>query len=400
MRKCALGLLIGLTVVGGAPSVAQAVEVTVRVEGQNQTLVPRTTVTVPTVAPTPNGSDACAGGSVGAALWAATGGNWNGTYYAGFGDYLVTSIAGESYTYPDPNSWETWINGKSAYGTCSSPVQPGDDVLMLVTRCEMDSNYICTNPPVLPLELTAPTTAAPGVPVTVSVQRIANDGTKTAASGAAVTAGSDSATTAGDGSAAITLNQRGPVTLKATLSGSVRDARNLCVTDGADGYCGTTAAAGVTPPPAADAGVAATGTPCVTSGRDGRCGTKDTTQPWSHLVSPKHGASFRRGAAPRTLSGTIEADGSGIAKVELRLTRRSGRTCQRYSDIAERFVRMARCGAERGTWFSVGDRQDWSYLLPQALAAGRYVLDVRVTDKAGNTTKLARTYTRSVFGVA
>lgn len=401
MMKYALGLVVGLVVVAGAPAVARAVDVTVRVEGQAKTLLPRTVVTVPAVAPLPDGINPCAAGSAGAALWAATGGQWSGVHYS-FG-WFINSFFGETYTFSDPESWQFWLNGTSASGgACDTPVQQGDQLLMIVARCDSYDpvTYDCTSPPVLPLALTVPATAAPGTPFSVSVKQVATDGTQTPAAGAVVSGGAATATTGASGSATVTATARGPLTLTVTQSGRVRDARTLCVTDGADGFCGTTAAPGVTPPPPDQSGVAATDTPCSTNGRDGRCGSKDTTQPWSHLTTPKHGSRFRRGRVPRTLSGTIEADGSGIAKVELRLTRRSGATCQGYSGVSERFVRLARCGAERGSWFSVGDRQDWSYLLPAALAPGRYVLDVRVTDGAGNTTKLARTYTRSVFTVA
>ena len=47
-------------------------------------------------------------------------------------------------------------------------------------------------------------------------------------------------------------------------------------------------------------------------------------------------------------------------------------------------MRLSRCGAARGRWFTVGDRAQWSYLLPARLGRGRYVLDIEVTDRAGN----------------
>ena len=44
----------------------------------------------------------------------------------------------------------------------------------------------------------------------------------------------------------MTVNARGPVTLTATQSGRVRVAAKVCVTDGADGFCGTVAPDGTT----------------------------------------------------------------------------------------------------------------------------------------------------------
>ncbi|HTZ86407.1 MAG TPA: hypothetical protein VMB05_07050, partial [Solirubrobacteraceae bacterium] len=62
----------------------------------------------------------------------------------------------------------------------------------------------------------------------------------------------------------------------------------------------------------------------------------------------------------------------------------------------ERFQR-ARCG--QGAFFKVGSTPSYSYLLPAALAPGRYVLDVQATDEAGNRTTLARGSSRIVFYV-
>ena len=53
----------------------------------------------------------------------------------------------------------------------------------------------------------------------------------------------------------------------------------------------------------------------------------------------------------------------------------------------------------RGAYFAIGDRADWSYLLPARLGRGRYVLDAIAIDGAGNRTPLARGTTRVVFTV-
>ena len=41
-----------------------------------------------------------------------------------------------------------------------------------------------------------------------------------------------------------------------------------------------------------------------------------------------------------------------------------------------------RCG--RGSFLRIGDRADWSYLLPKRLGRGRYVLEVKAIDGAFN----------------
>jgi hypothetical protein len=85
----------------------------------------------------------------------------------------------------------------------------------------------------------------------------------------------------------------------------------------------------------------------------------------------------------------------------LRLTRTDGGRCQTFDGRRERMVALRRCGAKRGKWFSAGDREQWSYLLPTRLGPGRYVLDVQVADRAGNVdTLLQRTRTRVVFTVS
>jgi hypothetical protein len=47
-----------------------------------------------------------------------------------------------------------------------------------------------------------------------------------------------------------------------------------------------------------------------------------------------------------------------------------------------------RCG--RGSFLRIGDRADWSYLLPRRLGRGRYVLEVKAVDGAFNRGKPAR----------
>jgi hypothetical protein len=69
--------------------------------------------------------------------------------------------------------------------------------------------------------------------------------------------------------------------------------------------------------------------------------------------------------------------------VKLRLTRNDHGRCAYFSGRKERFV-PSRCGAAHGLWFGIGDRADWSYLLPSPLPRGRYVLDVNAIDKAYN----------------
>ena len=220
-------------------------------------------------------------------------------------------------------------------------------------------------------------TAAPGRPVTV---RVTDAGTGAGVAGASV----GDATTGPDGSAAVTFAQRGPVSLKATKPGTIRsNAAATCVTDGADGFCGT--APGGTPP-----------TPTTTAPSTQTTPLPDREAPKTLVQFIRTGRVYARGRAPRVLRGTagiarrsdfrttgLLPDPSGIAAVELRLTRTDRGRCSRYDGRRERFVRVRRCGA-RGAFFRVAEQADWEYQLAERLPRGRYVLDVRATDRAGN----------------
>jgi hypothetical protein len=83
--------------------------------------------------------------------------------------------------------------------------------------------------------------------------------------------------------------------------------------------------------------------------------------------------------------------------VQLSLRRRAGRRCSQWSGRSERFVGKS-CG--RKTFFDAGSGPKWSYLLPAPLPRGRYVLDVKAVDRAGNSQgRLVRGRTRVVFEV-
>ena len=77
----------------------------------------------------------------------------------------------------------------------------------------------------------------------------------------------------------------------------------------------------------------------------------------------------------------MSADPSGIKSVRLAITRRKGDRCWTFAGGRERFVRH-RCGGWKS--FKIGDRADWSYLLPERLGSGRYTIRVVAIDKAGN----------------
>jgi hypothetical protein len=381
------GLVAGLLALGlltSSPAVAAGpASVTVRVEGGSQTLIPRSALTtqVRDVNKSGQPGETCTGTSAFGALDQAAGGDLTASWNSQYHQYFIDAIKGERPDASDPNRgsyWSFWLNGKGSFaGLCDAELQSGDDVLIF-RDCYGTG---CVNP--TPLRLTGvPATARPGGTATVKVEDLAYDGTATPASGATVTAGSQTVATGPDGTAVITFAGSGPVGVRATKPDKVRSAtESTCVTNGADGACGTTA-----PPPVA----------CATNGADGRCGTVDRTPPAVRLLKAYDHWYYSRRHAPRTLRGTA-ADPSGIRAIEVRFKRQRGKACASYSAGTERWVK--RSCKRNAVWFGVGDRESWSYLMPDRLRAGRYTLDVRATDKAGNVSVLERGRSRVGFRV-
>jgi hypothetical protein len=85
-----------------------------------------------------------------------------------------------------------------------------------------------------------------------------------------------------------------------------------------------------------------------------------------------------------------------VTSVSLRLRRSYRGRCYTYDGTSTRFV-SARCG--QGSFFKASTQSSFSYLLPESLRPGRYVLDAQATDAAGNVTRLARGTSRIVFYV-
>jgi hypothetical protein len=178
------------------------------------------------------------------------------------------------------------------------------------------------------------------------------------------------ATTDAAGNARVTFTQAGVQRLKAEAPASVRS-NALVVAVGAAGA----------PAPAAVPGAVV-----------------DRTAPRARVLSPRSGHVYRfRRFSPRLIHVAVTENGSGIRTVKLRLTRRVGKRCFSFSGRRDRFI-GTRCG--RGFFFTVSDRSDFTFLLPQRLRRGHYVLDVEAIDKALNRDAVReRGRNRSVFDV-
>jgi hypothetical protein len=346
---------------------ALAADVTIRAESASGTLVPTARVSLPgpAVDKTAQGGTTCDRASGGSALEAATGGDWGGRSDS-FGQRVErirneTHLLGGEYA---GRYWRVYLNGRpSDLGLCGITPQQGDDIVLFPVCA--GATTACFDDGVLNLD--APATVRPGEPFAVGVHQSVttfdqNFNASTASGpsdGATVSAAGRSATTNGDGRAQLSLDQRGPVQIVATKGNLVREAVTVCVTDGADGACGSTV------PGTAAAALA-----------------PDRIAPRASFSGLREGRVFARGAGPRVLRGKVD-EGGGVFAVKLKLTRTDGARCSTWSKSRERFVRRP-CGAAKGWWFSIGDRADWEYQLAERLPRGRYVLDVNAIDKAYN----------------
>jgi len=388
VRAGAVAGLVALALAPGAQAAGPA-GVTVRVEGQAETIVPRTALTTTTAPVSKDGEHSCPGTSAIGALDVATAGDWDGAWSF---SQQVERIRGESHVF-DPDAaanryWTFWLNHRfQNAGACDTELQEGDEVLFF-PDCFGD----CASQ--APLRLEIPPHARPGEPVQAKVVQygvaFGDDGGSTTegpATGATVTAGGRTFTTDGQGVANVVLDERGPAGARASKPDFVRSAtETVCVSDGADGFCGTATPGAAAPPAPA----------CVTDGADGRCGTRDRRAPQARITGIGEQQRFTRRSAPRELTGSVEADPSGLHVVKLRLTRRHRGRCWYFSGSKEAW-RRTRCG--RAFRFAIGDRADWSYLLPKRPRRGRYVLDVIAVDRAFNRDTLARGRNRVVFHV-
>jgi hypothetical protein len=259
---------------------------------------------------------------------------------SGGDDLFLDTVNGEKPDFNvDQTFWGFFVNGSFAsVGMCQFRVQPGDRILFArVTGSETI------------LQLAGPTTVSTGQSATYTV----TDGASGAPIAGAAVAGQ---VTGADGKATATFDTAGTRTLKATRANAVRsNGVNTCVHAGDDGTCGTT-----TPPGASE--------PLAVS-----------RSPFSTVLGLR--ARFAAGKGPRLLKGHVDLGTGALAAVRLRLRRVAGGRCAFWSVRAEKWRRRP-CSAD-GFFYTIGDRADWSYLLPERLGPGRYDLHALAVDRAG-----------------
>lgn len=376
---------------------AEPATVTVRVEGFNGvTLLPQTQVTTST-APVPVEGGTCSGTSAGGALYDATQGDWKakleseGVAILGIEGVDLPPFGPGNYAY-----WAVWVNNEFAKtGACGEEVGPGAD-LVFAGQCFALGPECPTSATApdhfLTMALKSPTSGdvGDGEPVTLVVGSLSTASGAPETPPAGITVAGMQVTPNPQGVATVQFAAPGTYTLQARAPDSVpSDPYTICVHNGNDGTCGTFGPSGT---PAAGGGVLSYK----------NAPYKGPFAVVASVIGLHEGGVYKRGAAPRLLQGSVSLH-SAIRDVELRLTRRQrergGRhNCSYYDGITDRF-RSMRCGAAHGRYFSIGAKASFSYLLPSALASGRYVLDIRAHDEAGNRSTLIRGKSRIVFYV-
>jgi hypothetical protein len=379
LQSLAALLAASAALAAATPAFAAPVTVNLRVEGATKTLFEGPVTTdAKTLTKDASGPHPCDGTNAGKNPTpgptmtgamddgiASVGLTWDGTWDSGFGDFFINSIGPDvNMSSPPYTGWGYLLNWTFApYGGCQMRVQQGDDVLFAY------STY-----PDPFLRLTgAPTRAATGESFQVTVDSNDGNGNRTAAVGASV----GGATTDAAGHATLSFADAGQHTFKATQDHAVRsNAGSVCVYVPGSGDCGTDKAPGDT-----------TSTPVPQPAP----AVKDTTPPVIHISSPMPGKTYSSG--PRELAGTVDETG-GIAQVFLRLRATDGghltaaSRCRWFSGKRGVFThRTVPCS--RARFFRIGTDAKFSYLLPSRLGTGKYVLDVKVLDRAYNAGRMA-----------
>lgn len=390
------GALLSLYVLIGAGSAQAAgpATVTVRVIGSSgQSLLPLTQVTTTAAPVVKDGKpeDSCTGTSAAGALELATKGDWSGAWNKSFG-YGVETIEGVSYPFTQPDFWTFWLDNKSSeVGVCGAELSQGDSVLFFVSCFSEKAGECPPAPNVLAIE--APSTAEVGKPTTVTILSYPNAGGEpTPAAGVTVVGGGDTNArpTNAQGQTTLIFAGDGKYTIDAIGAReglpTIPAEAFICAHEGNDGTCGTQA-------PSNSPGI---------KGPTSSGGTITNSSPavveQAKIAGVKNGHIYSRRAAPRLLSGSVLVPaGESLRKVQISLKRKYRGRCYGFSGSRARFVAI-RC-KKTASWFSVGAKASFSYLLPARLPAGHYTYEIEAVDSAGHTTKLVSGVSSVVFRV-
>jgi hypothetical protein len=276
------------------------------------------------------------------------------------------------------------------------------------------------------LDLVAPDTAGSGSPIVVQVWEttfsLDSEGygsSSRAPGGDALVSGPEGSartnTKFNVGKATIYIAAKGPATIFASKGADAPDRSPICITDGADGFCGTTSPTQHPFDPLAF---------CQTTGSDGYCGSPDLVAPVGRISTPVQDHVFGKADRPRTMKGTVDFDPSQTDHVDLKLMRQttikvkryrkrkvlvkkkihgktvrrrvtkrrpyyvSVRACLGWDVSTSTWRRLKTCDAATAKSFRADGADEWSYQFLSALPVGRYTLDALAVDGAGNEDKV------------
>ncbi|HEY6761159.1 MAG TPA: hypothetical protein VI318_16805 [Baekduia sp.] len=209
------------------------------------------------------------------------------------------------------------------------------------------------------------------------------------------------------GQAMVSFTNPGPHQVIGVASNGSRPPARMavCVSEGNDGYCGSTK---VQAPPDIPY---VTPSPCTTNGHDGFCGTVDTSGPVTHVTNILNKQVFKTKKGPGQVKGSIDVDPNGVGAVQLRLTRvtttrvlvkpkktkskskkktkktyKTVKRCTAWSD-AKALLVTAKCGTKYAKWFKADLtdlRDQFSYSFALTLPHGTYTLEVTSADEDGH----------------
>lgn len=388
-----------------------------RIETAMGSLVPAATFNLPAADVAPANAPAgetCPGNSIVGAVAAATSGDWNGTWSADHGwsidRVFAVNLAGSATKQWIPYVNHRWVNNDP----CHQLLGENDDVLLYPKCTTNQIDYCYFGEPLWIYPYT--TIAGPGQRVKLQAYEV--DTTFANGVGTSEVKPSPDATFATDttyantdlyGYGVFTIYGKGAVPFSLYSGYRVPDHGALCVTDGADGYCGTQKPDPVPFDPADF---------CVTTGDDGECGTTDTRPPVGHITAPAQGSTPT--AAVTLLKGTVDHDHSEVAEVQLRLKRQARVTVTKYKKkrvtVKKRvkgkvkrvkvlrrvpykskvtrcyswnvktsgWAQLKACTLDATLWFKADGSDAWSYEFLTRLPAGAYTLDADAIDGAGN----------------
>lgn len=207
------------------------------------------------------------------------------------------------------------------------------------------------------------------------------------------------------GQAGVGFTNYGPHTIMVSKGDGSRPPVRMavCVSEGNDGYCGSTKVQAPVEIPYVNP------SPCDTNGHDGRCGTPDTSGPVTHVSNITNKKTFKAKKGPGQVKGTIDVDPNGVKDVQLRLTRtvtiktkvkvktkhktkkpryktKTVKRCSVWNDDTLLLQTTKKCGTASGKFFAadLSDLRDaFTYSFALALPRGSYVLEVVARDENG-----------------